>query len=86
MWDARRRPGSCSSCRPASTAPRADAVAALATGNGEARPALADVREALAGLGYGPEEVRDVLRDLPPEGDASSLLREALRTLGAQRA
>jgi Holliday junction DNA helicase RuvA len=66
--------------------PVPDAVTALATGNGEARPALADVREALAGLGYGPEEVREVLRDLPPEGDASGLLREALRTLGAQRA
>ena len=38
-----------------------------------ARPALADVREALAGLGYGPDEVREVLRDLPPEGDAVQL-------------
>ena len=66
--------------------PAPDTVAALATGNGEARLALADVREALAGLGYGPEEVREVLRDLPSEGDAASLLREALRTLGAQRA
>jgi Holliday junction DNA helicase RuvA len=66
--------------------PAADAVAALAGVNGDGRPALADVREALVGLGYGLEEVRDVLRDLPTDGDAPALLREALRMLGAQRA
>ena len=44
------------------------------------------VREALAGLGYGAEEIRDALRDLPSTGDAASLLRDALKLLGAKRA
>lgn len=48
--------------------------------------AIADVREALAGLGYGPEEVRDALRELDTTADASSLLRDALKLLGAKRA
>jgi holliday junction DNA helicase RuvA len=48
--------------------------------------AVADVREALTGLGYGTDEVRDVLRDLSGDTDASSLLREALKSLGARRA
>ena len=48
--------------------------------------AVGDVREALAGLGYGPEEVRDALRELPSTGDASTLLRDALKLLGAKRA
>jgi Holliday junction DNA helicase RuvA len=49
---------------------------------------MGDVREALSGLGYGPEEIRDVLRELPADGaaDASSLLRDALKSLGARRA
>jgi len=47
---------------------------------------VADVREALTGLGYGTDEVRDVLRDLSGETDSSSLLREALKALGARRA
>ena len=45
----------------------------------------ADVSAALSGLGYAPEEVRDVLRELPPEGDVDSLLRDALRLLAAAR-
>ena len=48
--------------------------------------AVADVREALTGLGYGTDEVRDVLRDLSGDADAPSLLREALKSLGARRA
>ena len=48
--------------------------------------AVADVREALTGLGYGTDEVRDVFRDLSGDADASSLLREALKSLGARRA
>jgi Holliday junction DNA helicase RuvA len=39
-----------------------------------------DVTEALAGLGYGPDEVRKVVDDLP-DGDPAALLREALRRL-----
>lgn len=40
-----------------------------------------DVREALSGLGYGADEVAGVLRDLPSQGDASDLLRQALQRL-----
>lgn len=42
---------------------------------------LGDVREALASLGYGPEEIAEVTAGLPPEGDPSELLRTALRSL-----
>lgn len=47
---------------------------------------VGDVREALYGLGYAPDEVRDALRELSGGGDASTLLREALQLLGARRA
>ena len=47
---------------------------------------LGDVREALYGLGYAPDEVRDALRELPAGSDASTMLREALQLLGARRA
>jgi Holliday junction DNA helicase RuvA len=48
----------------------------------------ADVRAALAGLGYGADEVREVMRGLPVEGeeaDPSDLLRLALRQLAGAR-
>lgn len=48
--------------------------------------AAADVREALMALGYAPEEVRDVMRQLPGGGDSESMLRDALALLGARRA
>lgn len=48
--------------------------------------AMADVREALGGLGYGEAEIRDTLRELTPGGDAAELLRDALKALGARRA
>lgn len=48
--------------------------------------AMADVREALGGLGYGEAEIRDTLRELTPSGDAAELLRDALKALGARRA
>lgn len=47
---------------------------------------VGDVREALAGLGYGPDEVREALRELPADTDAPSMLRDALKLLGAKRA
>ena len=47
---------------------------------------LGDVREALTGLGYGPEEIRDALREVPADGAASTILRDALKVLGAKRA
>ena len=45
------------------------------------RSAHVDVRDALAGLGYGPDEIRDVLADLPDAGDAAVLLKQALQRL-----
>ena len=46
---------------------------------------VADVRDALAGLGYGPDEVRDAMRDLEPGDDSAALLREALQRLASVR-
>lgn len=58
------------------------AVAGSAGGGpGSATSARGDVREALAGLGYGPDEVGEVLRALPEDGDPAELLREALQRL-----
>ncbi len=48
--------------------------------------AIGDVREALAGLGYGSAEIREALRELPVDADSASLLRDALKLLGARRA
>lgn len=48
--------------------------------------AVGDVREALAGLGYADTEIRDVLRELPADGEPAELLRDALKALGARRA
>jgi holliday junction DNA helicase RuvA len=48
--------------------------------------AVGDVREALAGLGYGNEEIREALREVDPSEHAELLLRDALKVLGARRA
>ena len=45
----------------------------------------ADVRQALAALGYGPEEVVDAVRELPEGDDAAELLRAALSHLARAR-
>ena len=63
--------------------PVLDGVGASGDGGGSA---VADVREALAGLGYGENEIRDTLRELPAVDDAAALLRDALKALGARRA
>jgi len=52
-----------------------------AAGTGSSR---SDVRDALAGLGYGPDEVAEATRDLPDGDDTGVLLKEALRRLGAR--
>jgi Holliday junction DNA helicase RuvA len=44
------------------------------------------VREALAGLGYAAEEIREAMRELPDTESAEVLLRDALRLLGARHA
>jgi Holliday junction DNA helicase RuvA len=48
--------------------------------------ARAEVRAALEGLGYGGEEVRDVLGALPADGPVEVLLKEALKLLAIDRA
>ena len=45
----------------------------------------ADLRAALAGLGYDNDEIGEVLRELPGEGDVEELLRTALKMLAATR-
>jgi Holliday junction DNA helicase RuvA len=61
-----------------------DVAAASASGDGSAS-ARADVRDALAGLGYAPDEIATVLRELPGDDEAGALLRQALQALGARR-
>lgn len=61
-------------------------VPLLDTGVGGSVSAVADVRDALASLGYGTDEIREVLRELPSSGGSSELLRDALKMLGARRA
>lgn len=51
----------------------------------QAGSALAEVREALEGLGYQSAEIREVIRDLPAEGAVEDSLRKALQELGRQR-
>jgi Holliday junction resolvasome RuvABC DNA-binding subunit len=47
---------------------------------------VTDVREALTGLGYSNEEIRDVLRELSATDTAENMLRQALNALGVKRA
>ncbi|HUR78732.1 MAG TPA: Holliday junction branch migration protein RuvA [Acidimicrobiales bacterium] len=67
----------------------ADPAATLAALNGDVgvtNGARSDVRNALANLGYGPDEISFAVRDLPDENDdASDLLRTALKTLATAR-
>jgi holliday junction DNA helicase RuvA len=52
---------------------------------GDRGPSIrAEVRAALVELGYGPEEVRDALTDLPADGAVEDLLRTALKRLAAR--
>jgi Holliday junction DNA helicase RuvA len=44
-----------------------------------------DVREALAGLGYSADEIHGATLELPDDGDAPHLLRQALRHLATAR-
>jgi len=47
--------------------------------------ARAEVRGALAGLGYEPDEIRDVLAQLEADGPVEDLLRDALKLLAVSR-
>jgi holliday junction DNA helicase RuvA len=59
---------------------------AVGGGGSAGSSTVADVREALSNLGYADGEIREALRELPPGDDASMLLRDALKLLGARRA
>ncbi len=52
-------------------------------GDGTGDDSRVDVRTALEGLGYGLDEIRVVLTDLPIEGDTGELLKDALRRLAS---
>ena len=60
--------------------PDVDAVDAAA-----APSARSEVRAALAGLGYEPDEVRDVLAQVDGDGSVEELLRDALKMLAVAR-
>ena len=63
--------------------PGTDGLAAVPAAHIDART---DVRAALDGLGYGTEEIKGVLAELPAGDDAGPLLREALRRLAGAAA
>lgn len=42
-----------------------------------------DVRDALTNLGYSTDEIARALKTLPPDGEASTLLRQALQALAS---
>jgi Holliday junction DNA helicase RuvA len=57
----------------------------LVAPGGESGPtARAEVRAALTELGYGPDEVRVALADLPADGTIGDLLRAALKRLAVR--
>jgi len=53
---------------------------------GKAAAARVEVREALASLGYAPDEVRAVVGQLAEDGSVEELLRDALKLLAVTRA
>ncbi|MGP8163860.1 MAG: Holliday junction branch migration protein RuvA [Acidimicrobiales bacterium] len=62
-----------------------DTLPVGATAPDGTRLAISEVREALAALGYAPDEVRRVLVHLPREGAVEDLLRQALQELAPRR-
>lgn len=59
-------------------------VDGVAVDGGSGRSVRADVRDALAGLGYGPDEIAEAVRDLDGE-DPGLLLKAALQRLAGSR-
>lgn len=57
----------------------------VVSANGARTSVRSDVHDALVGLGYGPDEIRDVVRDLPSEGDPVELVKAALARLAVAR-
>jgi Holliday junction DNA helicase RuvA len=65
-------------------APDLDLAGSGGNGSGPAEDgAVADTREALLQLGYGPSEVAVTLGQLDLDGDTSTLLRRALQAIGS---
>ena len=64
---------------------RLEAPSLETDGAGASTSARAEVRTALAGLGYQPDEVREVLSQLPDDGPVEELLRDALKLLAVTR-
>jgi Holliday junction DNA helicase RuvA len=58
----------------------------VALGDDPTSRSRSQVRDALASLGYGPDEVRDALVDVADDGPVEALLRDALRRLAGSRA
>ena len=58
--------------------PEGDPAIMLTSGAGSSR---GEVREALAALGYGPDEIHTATRELPVDGDVQLLLKDALGRL-----
>jgi len=62
--------------------PEGDPTITLTGGAGSSR---GEVREALAALGYGPEEIQLATKELPADGDVQLLLKDALGRLALAR-
>jgi Holliday junction DNA helicase RuvA len=68
--------------------PLSDTPVTGVTGTSGGAPAAnvrSDVRDALAELGYGPEEIVEATRELPEGDDPGALLKDALKRLAAAR-
>lgn len=64
---------------------RLELPAADATTAGGGSDARAEVRQALAGLGYGPDEIREAMSGVSDDSSVDDLLRAALRALAVSR-
>jgi len=64
--------------------PDVDLAAVTAAPSSAERSVRADVREALVGLGYGPDEIRSALADLDDDGDPAIALKHALQRVYAK--
>jgi Holliday junction DNA helicase RuvA len=64
--------------------PDVDLAAVTAASSSAERSVRADVREALVGLGYGPDEIRSALADLDDDGDPAIALKHALQRVYAK--
>jgi Holliday junction DNA helicase RuvA len=70
---------------PAGDVAAAVAAAGPAAGAPSTGSVRSDVRDALAALGYTPDEIAEATRDLPAGDDVSALVSEALRRVVARR-